>query len=264
MGVKTQISLDELNSLFNSYNFTKIIPTTSGIIDTTYIVDTPSKSYILKKYERDIKHKVELDIKLLEELKATGLNVPTCRDKKDGWYLYDKLKGKQPKSIKTFHIKSLARFLARLHNHTKDSTCRDNIIDKNEIKELLKYTKSNFYSYYKKLSFLQDYKEKNDGLIHGDIFKDNTVFDGNKLGVFDFIDSACGSFAFDVAVVLLSFDAKKHNDYFINIFLNTYNQRAVKKLKKQEIIKYLHITSSFYALKRVHKYKNTSKAKELL
>ena len=264
MGVVTKISLDELNALFDSYNFINIIPTTSGIIDTTYIVQTKTKSYILKRYERDIKQKIDEDTKLLKSLKSTGLNVSTCRDKKDDWYLYDKLKGTQPKSIQTFHIQSLARFLAKLHNHTKNSTCRDGIIDKNEIKELLKYVKSNFYSYYKKLSFLQDYKSKNDGLIHGDIFKDNTVFDGNKLGVFDFIDSACGSFTFDVAVVLLSFDAKKHSDYFINIFLNTYNQRAVKKLKKQEIIKYLHIAASFYALNRIHKYKNSSKAKELL
>jgi len=40
MGVTTSIFLGELNKLFPSYNFVKLIPTTSGIIDTTYIVYT--------------------------------------------------------------------------------------------------------------------------------------------------------------------------------------------------------------------------------
>jgi len=71
-------------------------------------------------------------------------------------------------------------------------------------------------------------------------------------------------FVFDMAVCLVAFDARKHSHYFINLFLNTYNQNAPKKIKKEELIKTMKIASEFYALLRIEKYKNPYKAKELL
>ena len=101
-------------------------------------------------------------------------------------------------------------------------------------------------------------------MIHGDIFKDNTIFNGRKIGVIDFIDSSCGTFAFDVAVALVGFDARERDEYFINMFLIAYNQHAPKKLTKKRVKKKMKIASHFYALKRVYNYKNTLRAKELL
>ena len=263
MGVKTNISLDELNGLFTSYKFTKIIPTTSGIIDTTYIVHTATTGYILKKYERDVSKVIESDIVLLRELKTLGFNTPKPIDKKESWHLYEKLEGEQPKNIKTYHILSLARFLSKFHQHTHKRSHPLNIIDKNEIESLLNYVRSSFYAYSKKLEPLVDYIPNSDGVIHGDIFKDNTVFNEQKIGVFDFIDSAHGDFALECGVALIGFDAGKSN-YFINLFLNTYNQHAPRKLSKKELLKSIDIASRFYALKRVYKYKNTKKARELV
>ncbi len=264
MGVKTHISLDELNDLFSSYSFTKIQPTSSGIMDTTYIVHAKTKAYILKKYERDISQKISRDIKLLAKLKSAGLNVPVCIDEKSGWYLYEKLQGKEPKNITTYHIQALARFLAKLHNKTYKMTCQSSVMQNDEISKLLRYAKKDFYCYYKRVEFLKEYKEKNDGLIHTDIFKDNTVFDGRKIGVFDFIDSSSGSFAFDAAVALIGFGLKEESEYFINLFLRCYNQHAPKKLTKKNILKMMRTASHYYALKRINKYKNSSKAKELI
>ncbi|OHE07594.1 MAG: phosphotransferase [Sulfurimonas sp. RIFOXYD12_FULL_33_39] len=264
MGVKTIITLSELSRLFASYEFTELTPTTSGIIDTTYVVSTCKSQYILKRYERAILKKIDEEIKVLSELKSIGLNVPLCIAKSSEWYLYEKIQGTQPKSIKSFHIQALARFLSRFHRHTYKKSCSSNLIEKNEITSLLNYVKSNYFGYYKKLELLKNYAPKNDGLIHGDIFKDNTVFDGQKIGVFDFIDSTCGSFAFDVAVTLVGFESPKHTPYFLNLFLNTYNRHAPKKLNKKDVASELKIASSFYALKRINNYKNTKKAKELL
>ncbi|MCD6433560.1 MAG: phosphotransferase [Sulfurimonas sp.] len=260
MGVKTLITLEEVNRLFPSYNFKNLKPTSSGIIDTTYIVD----DFILKKYERNIKTKIDEDIKLLNDLKALGLNVPVCLDKNGEWYLYEKLKGEEPKNIKSFHIQELARFLARFHSFSYKKSSNSNFIDQKEVSSLLNYTKSNFFSYYKKLQFLEKQKVKNDGLIHGDIFKDNTLFDGRKIGVFDFIDSADGSFSFECGVALVGFDVKKKRDFFINLFLLNYNQHAPKKIEKKELLEQMVMACGFYALKRIHKYEKTKKAKELL
>ncbi|TKI70964.1 phosphotransferase [Sulfurimonas crateris] len=264
MGVKTLITLSELNRLFASYEFTELVATTSGIIDTTYIVSTSKNQYILKKYERELSNKIVEEIRVLGELKSIGLNVPLCIAKSSEWYLYEKLQGSQPKSVKSFHIQALARFLARFHKHTYKKSCSSNLIDKDEINSLLNYAKRNYFSYYKKLEFLKNYAPKNDGLIHGDIFKDNTVFEGRKVGVFDFIDSTCGSFAFDVAVTLVGFESLRHTPYFLNLFLNTYNQHAPRKLNKKNVATELERASAFYALKRINSYKNTQKAKELI
>ncbi len=264
MGVITIISLDELNKLFPTYNFTKITPTISGIIDTTYIVYTNSTSYILKKYERDIADKINKNILLLSILKSAGLNVPIYIDKKDEWYLYERLKGEQPKVVKNYHIQLVARFLSKMHKETSKITCDSNKIMQDEISEALKYIKANFFIYYKKFEFLKHLIHKKDGIIHGDIFKDNTVFNNKKIGVIDFIDSSCGTFAYDVAIALVGFDVKTDNNYFINLFLKNYNQHAPKKLKKSDVIQNMIFASRFFTLKRIHKYKNTSRAKELL
>jgi homoserine kinase type II len=263
MGVKTEITLDELNRIFGSYKFTRLIPTSSGIIDTTYIVYSDETGYILKKYERDISECIESDIKLLKKLKDSGLNTPLFIEEKNGWHLYEKLQGSEPKNIKIYHIQAAARFLARFHTLTHKHKCDASVLDKDEIKSLLNYTKSNYFGYYKKLESLRKYTAKNEGLIHGDIFKDNTVFKKDKIGVFDFIDSGCGDFAFDAAVMLIGFDSKNRISY-INLFLNTYNSHAPRKISKNEILLNIKFASKLYALKRVHNHKSTTKAKELL
>ena len=264
MGVKTFITVNELNDIFTSYKFISLAPTTSGIIDTTYIAYTKEKSYILKKYERDIPNKINEDIKLLHELKTAGLNVPVCLDNNGTWYIYEKLHGNQPKRIKNYHIQALGKFLAKLHKQTSKTKCNSNTTIENETQEALKYTKIKYFSYYKKFEFLKKYTSKNDAIIHGDIFKDNTIFDKRKIGVIDFIDSFCGAFAYDGAVALVGFDVKLNNNYLINLFLQSYNQHTLKKLNKEVILKNMKIAANFFALKRVYTYKNTQKAKELL
>jgi Ser/Thr protein kinase RdoA (MazF antagonist) len=264
MGVITKITLKQVNALFKNYNFTKLTPTSSGIIDTTYIVSTDKKSYILKKYERDIKSQILNDAKLLHELKSFGLNVSTLLESSKQWYLYEKLKGIEPKNIGTHHIQAMARFLAKLHLYLSKNSCKSNNKKVFEVTKELAYTKRNFYLYYKKSEFLKYFSIKNKVFIHGDIFKDNTVFHSHKVGIFDSIDGSCGTFIFDCAVMLIGFGIKSTNKYFINLFLNTYNQNAPLKLSYEKLLQEMKIASHFYAIKRIYTYKNTKKAKDLL
>ena len=250
MGVKTNITLTKLNQLFLGYDFLKIIPTTTGIMDTTYIVDTKTDSYILKHYERDITIKVIKDAKLLDELRGVGLNVSVLLDEKDGWYIYSKLKGCEPRQIKSFHIQALARFLAKMHNYTHSKTLNHTFAKQQEIKKMLKIIqKYNFYNF-KKYSSLQNITFKKDGIIHGDIFKDNTVFENFKIGVFDFSDSGDGSFTFDAGIALFGFGIDAKNRFLTKLFLNTYNQHTIKKLTFKELQNHIKIASDFYGLKR--------------
>ena len=263
MGVITNISLKEVQELFPSYNLKFLEATTNGIVDTTLIVSNVEKSYILKKYERDISKKIISDTKLLSKLFERTLNVPILLATNRGWYLYKKLDGEMPRWINSYHIVSLARFMAQLHSETKNIQSDRDFIAEYNLKSILAYTKKEHYSYFKKLSFLQNYKAKNDGLIHGDIFQDNCIFEGSTIGVFDFIDSGSGEFLFDIAVALSAFNPSKRALY-LNLFINTYNQKAPKKIVKKELLEMLKVASAFYALLRIDKYKNTKKARELL
>lgn len=264
MGVKTTITLDELNALFKTYDFISIKATTNGVIDTTYLVYTRESGYILKKYERDISTKIDEDIRLLNELKSAGLNVPRCIEASGEWYLYEMLSGESPRVIKSYHIQELARFLSNFHKHTYSSCLQKAFIDEHDIYDDMAYAKKSFYYHFKRVEFLKVHKSRNDGKIHADIFKDNTVFDGKKIGVFDFIDSVDGSFVFDVAVALVAFDSFKHGEYFINLFINTYNQKAPKKLNKKELLANMRVARALYSVKRIGMYKNVKKANELL
>ncbi len=264
MGVKTIITLDALNRVFPSYNFIHIQATSSGVMDTTYIISTKENSYILKKYERDIFNIIYTNMQLLNELKSFGLNVSICIDESNELYIYEKLQGEQPKNIKIHHIQALARFMAKMHTYTYRKCSNSNFLNKDEIEVFLSYTKSNFYFYYKKLELLRTNISKCDGIIHGDIFKDNTVFDGRKIGVFDFIESNSGSFVFDVSVALFGFNVKKNNLFFINIFLNTYNQNSPKKISKKELLLSMEIAKIFYSLFGIYIHKNTKRAKIVL
>ena len=258
MGVTTHITLQEIQQLFPARYFSSLQATSDGVMDTTYIVD----NYILKKYERDLGGRIESDAELLASLSRAGLCVPRLVDASQGWYLYEKLQGEVPQQIELYHIQSLARFMAKMHRHTHKRSCSQKFLQEYDIKELLDFTKKEFYYYFSKLNTLKKYKPKSDGFIHGDIFKDNTVFDGQKIGVFDFIDGGCGEFSFDIAVALVAFNPK-NKKAFTQLFLNTYNQNAPFKISRKILEKKIQIAAKLYALLRIGKYKNPQKAKLL-
>jgi len=258
MGVKTSITLQEVQKLFPSHTFKTLTPTKSGVIDTTYILD----EFILKRYERDIDTKVLEDTKRLQFLKKSGLNVPLSLAQNGSWFLYEKLKGEVPKNIQLKHIQSLARFMAKMHMLNYKRHSREDFLEQYDLNANLNILKSSFYFYYKKLSSLAHYTQKNDGFIHGDIFKDNTLFFKDKIGVFDFIDGGNGSFVFDIAVALVAFNPHKRQS-FTRAFLNTYNQRAPYKIELKELQKEISSSAKLYSLLRLTSQRNSKRAKKL-
>ncbi|WP_457744636.1 phosphotransferase [Sulfurimonas sp.] len=258
MGVKTTITLLEAQKLFPSFKIVSLQATTDGVMDTTYILD----NYVLKKYERDIQQKIQTDKKVLALLQRAALNVPTCVAQNKEWYLYEKLQGEMPKTLKLFHIQSLARFMSQMHKQTKKIQTKHLFLKNYEISELLKEIKQSHFFYFKKLHSLSNYSHPNDGFIHGDIFQDNTLFKKDKIAVFDFIDGGDGSFVFDIAVALLSFNP--HNKKtFQTQFLKTYNQNAPYKISQKQLHQEISNAAKFYSLLRIHTHNNTHKAKLL-
>ena len=258
MGVKTPLSLQEAQTLFPNYSLTNLQATTNGVIDTTYMTE----KYVLKKYERSIERRIEEDAKRLEFFSQHQLNVPKLLAKSKEWYLYERLLGASPKSIHYYHIQALAHFMAQLHTLTKTQRNSSAFLAQYNIKEYLGLIKKDFFFYYKLLEPLKSFKLPCDGFIHGDIFKDNTLFYREKIAVFDFIDGGCGAFSFDVAVALMAFNPYKKPS-FKTLFLQIYNQHTAKKITNKELEKSLNIAKKFYMLLRITKEKKIGRAKIL-
>ena len=262
MGIKRSIGLSELNSLFPSYHFTHIEATQRGIIDTTYKVQAQSGGYILKYYERDIKDKIEQDKALLTLLARYHFNTPRFIQESSRWYLYSRLDGSMPSYIRLLHIQALARFMAKFHSLTENLNKGATFLAGYDIDKKLTTLKKSHYYYFKKFAPLQKMRHNIDGFIHGDLFIDNTLFKGSKIAVFDFIDGGLGDFAFDVAVALLSFNAKNRALY-TRAFLQTYNQHAPKKLSKEVLSYQIRVASQFYGLLRIIHDNNPKRARLL-
>ena len=258
MGVKTPITLQEAETLFPHLSLNDLQETSDGVMDTTYLLD----KYVLKHYEREISSKILNDAKTLELLTSHGLNTPKYVASSKGWHLYTRLKGDIPKNISYFHIQALARFLSTMYSIKHKDFQNEYFLQNYKLSNILSYCKKNHYFYYKKLQSLQHFQLNKDGFIHGDLFKDNTLFHGEKIAVFDFIDGGLGAFSFDIAVALLSFNTNKRRSY-TKLFLNTYNQNAPHKITFTLIEKEIKNAAKLYALLRIQKYKNPKKAKEL-
>jgi len=258
MGVKTTIALKEVQKLFPSYTFKTLKPTKNGVIDTTYILD----DFILKRYERKIDTRIQEDKERLLFLKSYGLNVPLCIAQNSGWFLYEKLAGEEPQNIQLKHIQTLARFMAKMHRVNYKHYATEDFLRQYDLNASLSTLKKSFYFYYKKLSSLRTYTHENDGFIHGDIFKDNTLFFKNKIAIFDFIDGGNGSFVFDIAVALVAFNPHKRQS-FTRVFLNTYNQTAPYKIALDRLQEEISMSAKLYSLLRLTSQKNTKRAKKL-
>jgi homoserine kinase type II len=261
MGVKRELTLQEAQKLFKAFTIQALYPTDDGIIDTTYIASSETSAYILKYYERSIQKRIEEDSTRLNYFYANNLTVSQLLAKQNGWYLYRKLEGETPHHITTKHIVLLARFIAKLHTLTykKSNLSSSSFLSHYSITDYLHYCKKRFFFYYKKFQFLQTYKQMEDGFIHGDIFTDNTLFNGNKIAVFDFIDGGKGSFLFDCAVSIYAFSPQSRLNYNKKLFLNVYNQHAPVKLTDKALTQEINKAKSFYALLRIHHHQNPYK-----
>ena len=246
MGIKRIITLKKLHKIFPYNTFKTIFPTSEGIMDTTYVVD----NYILKFYERDISNKIDNEIKLLQHLQSKNLNVSNFVTSNKNHYLYTKLEGTSPKTTKTYHIQALARFMASFHNSNYKPSTHIPFFNTDEIKQKLTILKRTHYFHYKHLQKLQNYTMPIDGFIHADIFKDNTLFFREKTAVIDFIDGAMGSYIFDIAVALISFNPNNKSS-FNKLFLDTYNQHAPSKRSYKELYNTMLIAANYYALLRL-------------
>lgn len=253
MGVKTKLSLYEINSFFDAYNFVSIKNTKEGITDTVYILkDINKKSYVLKLYENSSFKKVEEEIIILKSIRHLKcvLVIDTSKKYKKPLVLFSFEKA-QVKSKFTFeHLKQISIFLRQLHNVDFDY----NISGDFELKFYLEnFVKSD--EFLKRFEFIKTLKLEKNCLIHGDLFPDNVLFYKNSLKrVIDFSNSCIGDKQIDLATVVLTwcYDNNRLDINKANFFLQEYD----KSLTIDYIKDYLLYVCLYYATKRYINLKN--------
>ena len=243
MGVKFKLTKKDLKGIIN---VKKILPTKDGITDTVYILDN---KYILKIFHNSSKKDLKNEIKLLKLLKKYKVSKPISKSLticNKPALLYKKCIGQSIKKPKKKDIKQIGKFLKKFHNLTKNKLSNNKkIFKKQYLKKLVIKTKNkSLLDKYKKI----DIKLKNNGIIHGDLFPDNSIFYHGKLScVIDFNQACNGDFIFDLAVIAFSW-CKSNND--IKILLKSYNLNiSLKKFKKYIFYASLYYTTTRYLRK---------------
>lgn len=262
MGIITKLSLKATRDwLQKTYGITPdtLTPTDSGISDTTYILTSADgRRLVLKRFETASHMLILEEHALLKALRVQGLNVPlplapetaALFDGKPA-FLYTALPGCHPGQPETEQIKAVGDFLGRFHSLSEGrqnsyptfaEQCR-------ELASVIAATP--FAPYVELLNAMQD--EPADGIIHGDLFPDNALFEGEKLGVIDWIEACEGPFGFDLGVVAFSWCIEGDSPLpdklaaLADAYQSAYSHTS---LSKEALHHYAAQAALFYGLRR--------------
>lgn len=250
MSVYTTLSLQEVQAFAAPYGLevVELNPIQGGIQNTNYfLVCADGTQFVLTLFENmDAQGAGEI-IPILERLGEQGLPVPVPL-KCDGQYiqiLKDKpaqiaprMSGKHPMPSTVEQVEQIAIAQAKMHIALKDfplqrKSARDHAYWYNvarQIKPTLDVADTallnNLLGLYEALTMM--YPDRPKGFIHSDLFRDNTLFDGNQLkGILDFYELNRDELLFDIAITLNDF-CTEYPEVALNeekamAFLNAYS-----------------------------------------
>ena len=248
MGVKTTLSLETLQTLFLHHDFRQITPTREGIIDTTYFVSSNTETFILKRFEDANPEEVLQEQQLLRRLQQCGLKVSQHLESKKEWHLYTKLSGSMLKHPTPLQLQHLGKDIAKMHQCLQGTLGLQAMMTPQQRDQMLQQVKNKNYALYKSVSPLQTLELKAEVLVHGDLFRDNVLFEGNHVGIIDFIDAGSATRLFDLGVAALSFASSSRAE--LGLFLKAYNQNTIQKISLPVLCSAIKDAARFYTLKR--------------
>ncbi|WP_111860787.1 homoserine kinase [Acinetobacter sp. CFCC 10889] len=249
MSVYTTLSLQEVQAFAAPYGLEviELNPIQGGIQNTNYfIVCADGSQFVLTLFENmDAQGAGEI-IPILERLAEQGLPVPVPL-KCDGQYiqiLKDKpaqiaprMMGKHPMPASLAQAEAIAIAQAKMHVALQDfELTRSSVRDHDYWYQVARQIRptldmadqtllNNLLGLYEALTMM--YPNRPKGFIHSDLFRDNTLFDGDQLkGILDFYELNRDELLFDIAITLNDF-CTEYPDVALNedkaiAFLNAY------------------------------------------
>lgn len=208
---------------FDAGTLTRLEGVAGGTENTTYFVTTDRRELVLTLFEQGEHEELPFFVELLDYLDEHRLPVPGPLHDRDGTalqslagkpaLLFPRLPGKHPKAPNLAQCRALGDALGHLHAVSRHFPGhRPNPRDLNwlvamhhrvlvylspEDQALMKDEVETYQGVFGDASSLPQ------GALHGDLFRDNTLFEGDRLGgLIDFYNGCTGDLLFDLAIVI--------------------------------------------------------------
>jgi homoserine kinase type II len=249
MSVFTTVSADELSEWLKAYPLGTLLELkgiASGITNTNYFVTTTAGRYVLTLFEEHTAEELPYFLNLMTHLAERGIPCPHQLDELNGKpaALVSCLTGRDIETPNEIHCAEVGRVLANMHvagedfsdkNHdTRDAVWRKATAEK--VLGLLDADDQAILNQTMQRQADLNVESLPQGVIHADLFRDNVLFDGDKVGgLIDFYYACRGAFLYDLAIAV--------NDWCVNAdgsldktrvmaMLSAYH--AVRPLKAEE------------------------------
>jgi len=264
MAVYTKLNkneIEEIVSLYKLKNLESFAPIEEGIENTNYIIIANKKKYILTIFEKRVKEQdLPFFCELISLLNKSGFkcplpllnleNNPISTFKRKKLTILTFISGKSKENLSNENCEDIGKEAAKLHLLTSNFKIhRKNALSIESWRNMFENIKDKCIKIHKDLPNLIEANlkdiEKNwpsnlpSGIIHADLFKDNIIFENNKVsGIIDFTFSCNDFYALEIAICFnaLCFDGVKSNLSF-NVtkakkFIDGYS--SIRKLSDQE------------------------------
>ena len=248
MAVFTPVSLNDLKSWITQFslgNALAIKGIESGIENSNFFITTNTGEYVLTVFEKLTFEQLPFYLNLMRVLAQRGVLVPEPIASHNG-EIINMLHGK-PASIVTklegqwqvhpapVHCAAVGAMLAKMHLAAQDFPMfQPNLRGIEWWREtapvVMPYLSASQQQLLQgEMTFQQafaasgDYAQLSQGPIHADLFRNNVMFDGERLtGFFDFYFAGCDTWLFDVAVTV--------NDWCIDLESGELDTQRVRAM----------------------------------
>lgn len=232
MAVYTEVPPADAQALLSATGLGQLVAmegSLGGIENTNYFLrserDGHTADWVLTLFERLSAEQLPFYLGLMQHLAARGLPVPnpvadanghtllTVQDKPAA--LVNRLRGQSPKLPSVAQCRSLGATLARLHLAARDCPWQQPNLrgldwwtqTTAEVRPFLSQPQLELLhgelAYQHHVASTGAYAAVPRGAIHGDLFRDNVLFEGNEVsGLFDFYFAGTDAWVFDLAVCL--------------------------------------------------------------
>jgi homoserine kinase type II len=228
MAVFTEVSFDAAAAFLRTLDMGRlrsIQACTGGIENTNYFVDTETGACVLTLFERLASDELPFYLHLMQHLASRGIPVPDPVPDRAGRLLHqlkgkpavvvDRLRGRNELHPSIAHCRAVGAMLARLHLAGRDyDRSQANLRGLPWWEETVplvwpylgedqRTLLSNEMDFQRRIAASPEYASLPRGPIHGDLFRDNVMFEGERLtGILDFYFAGCDTWLYDISVCL--------------------------------------------------------------
>jgi len=271
MSVYTELSQTDFEAILGDYSLGTLHGfegIAAGIENSNFFIDTQgspnSGRFVLTVFERLADDELPYFMRLMKHLSQHGLSCPDVMVRKGGGLIFDVhgddgvkkgcivscLTGRTLDELNIAQLRSSGKALAQLHLAGKAfPEHRDNPTDTNWLADTIdgmmadvqeKYGEGSAQLLFDELNIQQEQSfDLPTGVIHGDMFVDNILFEGDAVsGIIDFYYAHTAAYATDIAVslnaqaVLLGKDDRER----IQAFLEGYESlRPLSEAEKEAL-----------------------------